>query len=122
MENLEYLTEMLNTTPTYDIFLIFKYIFKHMKSCMYFFFFAISKPNYAVIFIARKIIIFLINFSYITINSLAIPDTFCSVDPDSGYQCPPNMKCMKLGLSKYTMGFNGFDEFGKKYSNIFLRY
>ncbi|XP_065332108.1 sodium leak channel NALCN isoform X4 [Cloeon dipterum] len=56
---------------------------------------------------------------YITINSLAIPDTFCSKDPDSGYQCPPNMKCMKLGLSKYTMGFNGFDEFA---TSIFTVY
>ena len=52
-------------------------------------------------------------YSYITINSLAIPDTFCSVDPDSGYQCPEGMKCMKLELSRYIMGFNGFDEFGK---------
>lgn len=51
-------------------------------------------------------------FSDITINSLAIPDTFCSPDPDSGYQCPAGMKCMKLNLSKYIMGFNGFEEFG----------
>nr|XP_037877806.1 sodium leak channel non-selective protein isoform X4 [Bombyx mori] len=49
--------------------------------------------------------------SDITINSLAIPDTFCSPDPDSGYQCPSGMKCMKLNLSKYIMGFNGFEEF-----------
>lgn len=54
----------------------------------------------------------LICFRRITINSLAIPDTFCSVDPDSGYQCPPGMKCMKLEMSRYVMGFNGFDEFG----------
>lgn len=50
-------------------------------------------------------------FRGITINSLAIPDTFCSPDHDSGYQCPPGMKCMKLNLSKYIMGFNGFEEF-----------
>lgn len=49
---------------------------------------------------------------HITINSLAIPDTFCSTDPESGYQCPEGMTCMKLELSKYIMGFNGFDEFG----------
>lgn len=57
---------------------------------------------------------------YITINSLAIPDTFCSTDPESGYQCPEGMTCMKLQLSKYIMGFNGFDEFGndKSYSII----
>ncbi|KAI5641499.1 ion transport protein domain-containing protein [Phthorimaea operculella] len=47
----------------------------------------------------------------VTVNSLAIPDTFCSPDPGSGYQCPPGMKCMKLQLSKYIMGFNGFEEF-----------
>ncbi|PSN30664.1 Sodium leak channel non-selective protein [Blattella germanica] len=55
----------------------------------------------------------------ITINSLAIPDTFCSVDPDSGYQCPEGMKCMKLELSRYIMGFNGFDEFA---TSIFTVY
>lgn len=55
----------------------------------------------------------LFNYSYITINSLAIPDTFCSMDPNAGYQCPEGMKCMKLELSRYIMGFNGFDEFGK---------
>lgn len=49
---------------------------------------------------------------YITINSLAIPDTFCSTDPESGYQCPEGMTCMKLELTKYIIGFNGFDEFG----------
>ena len=58
-------------------------------------------------------------FSYITINNLAIPDTFCSKDPDSGYQCPAGMKCMKLDLSRYIMGFNGFDEFG---TSIFTVY
>ncbi|KAG8230126.1 hypothetical protein J437_LFUL010618, partial [Ladona fulva] len=55
----------------------------------------------------------------ITINSLAIPDTFCSVDPGSGYQCPKGMKCMKLDLSRYVMGFNGFDEFA---TSIFTVY
>ncbi|XP_055922237.1 sodium leak channel NALCN [Eupeodes corollae] len=48
---------------------------------------------------------------YLTINSLAIPDTFCSMDPDSGYQCPPGMKCMKMDfLSSYVIGFNGFED------------
>lgn len=55
----------------------------------------------------------------ITINSLAIPDTFCSTDPESGYQCPEGMTCMKLQLSKYIMGFNGFDEFA---TSIFTVY
>jgi len=57
----------------------------------------------------------LLHCSHITINSLAIPDTFCSVDPGSGYQCPEGMKCMKLELSRYIMGFNGFDEFGNSH-------
>ncbi|XP_055373903.1 sodium leak channel NALCN isoform X2 [Condylostylus longicornis] len=49
--------------------------------------------------------------SFLTINSLAIPDTFCSTDPDSGYQCPPGMKCMKMDfLSSYVIGFNGFED------------
>ncbi|XP_046820386.1 sodium leak channel non-selective protein isoform X1 [Vespa crabro] len=56
---------------------------------------------------------------HITINSLAIPDTFCSTDPESGYQCPEGMMCMKLELSKYIMGFNGFDEFA---TSIFTVY
>jgi len=58
---------------------------------------------------------------HITINSLAIPDTFCSTDPDSGYQCPTGMKCMKLELSRYTMGFNGFDEFGEYWTISFQK-
>ncbi|KAK9759203.1 Ion transport protein [Popillia japonica] len=57
--------------------------------------------------------------SYITINNLAIPDTFCSLDPNSGYQCPPGMKCMKLELSRYTMGFNGFDEFVTSFFTVY---
>lgn len=57
---------------------------------------------------------------HLTINSLAIPDTFCSTDADSGYQCPPGMKCMKLDfLSSYVMGFNGFEDI---YTSIFTVY
>lgn len=37
------------------------------------------------------------------------------MDPNAGYQCPEGMKCMKLELSRYIMGFNGFDEFGTNY-------
>ncbi|XP_032307832.1 sodium leak channel non-selective protein isoform X4 [Drosophila ananassae] len=48
---------------------------------------------------------------FLTINSLAIPDTFCSMDPDSGYQCSPGMRCMKMDfLSSYVIGFNGFED------------
>ncbi|GLH14407.1 Sodium channel protein 60E, partial [Gryllus bimaculatus] len=55
----------------------------------------------------------------VTINSLAIPDTFCSVDNNSGYQCPSGMECRKLNFSRYKMGFNGFDEFA---TSIFTVY
>ncbi len=33
----------------------------------------------------------------------------------SGYQCPPGMKCLEFNLSKYVLGFNGFDDFGKNF-------
>uniref|UniRef100_W8AG18 Sodium leak channel NALCN n=1 Tax=Ceratitis capitata TaxID=7213 RepID=W8AG18_CERCA len=56
----------------------------------------------------------------LTINSLAIPDTFCSMDPDSGYQCSPGMVCMKMDfLSSYVIGFNGFEDFA---TSIFTVY
>ncbi|VVC97367.1 unnamed protein product [Leptidea sinapis] len=55
----------------------------------------------------------------VTINSLAIPDTFCSPEPNSGYQCPKGMKCMKLNLSKYIMGFNGFEEFATSLFTVY---
>ncbi|XP_027219949.1 sodium leak channel NALCN isoform X1 [Penaeus vannamei] len=45
----------------------------------------------------------------ITLNNLAIPDTFCSTEPDSGYQCPEGMICAPLELAKKVSGFNGFD-------------
>ncbi|EEZ98774.1 sodium leak channel NALCN [Tribolium castaneum] len=60
------------------------------------------------------------DLKHITINSLAIPDTFCSLDPTSGYQCPEGMKCMKLeGLSRYIIGFNGFDEFVTSFFTVY---
>nr|XP_022905001.1 sodium leak channel non-selective protein [Onthophagus taurus] len=55
----------------------------------------------------------------ITLNNLAIPDTFCSIEPNSGYQCPPGMKCMKLELSRYKRGFNGFDEFVTSFFTVY---
>ncbi|XP_050361500.1 sodium leak channel NALCN isoform X3 [Nymphalis io] len=59
------------------------------------------------------------NPNEITINSLAIPDTFCSPEPNSGYQCPAGMKCIKLNLSKYIMGFNGFEEFATSLFTVY---
>ncbi|KAG5889289.1 hypothetical protein JTB14_007050 [Gonioctena quinquepunctata] len=56
----------------------------------------------------------------VTINSLAIPDTYCSLDPSSGYQCPKGMKCMNLeGISRYIIGFNGFDEFVTSFFTVY---
>ncbi|VEN39964.1 unnamed protein product [Callosobruchus maculatus] len=56
----------------------------------------------------------------VTINNLAIPDTYCSLDPSSGYQCPDGMKCMKLeGVSRYIIGFNGFDEFVTSFFTVY---
>ena len=52
-----------------------------------------------------------------TLNDLAIPDTYCSTSAGSGYQCPDNMTCVTLDdpqrYSSYNVGFNGFDEFGE---------
>lgn len=48
----------------------------------------------------------------ITINSLAIPDTHCSGNPEYGNQCPPDMDCMELHLDKAVVGYNGFDHIG----------
>uniref|UniRef100_T1INA8 Ion transport domain-containing protein n=1 Tax=Strigamia maritima TaxID=126957 RepID=T1INA8_STRMM len=55
----------------------------------------------------------------ITLNNLAIPDTYCSMDPTAGYQCPQGMKCMELRLSKYILGFNGFDEFATSFFTVY---
>ncbi|XP_042222016.1 sodium leak channel non-selective protein-like isoform X1 [Homarus americanus] len=55
----------------------------------------------------------------VTLNSLAIPDTFCSTEADSGYQCPTGMKCVPLELAKKVSGFNGFKNFA---TSIFTVY
>lgn len=47
----------------------------------------------------------------LSINSLAIPDTFCSMDLNAGYNCPEGMKCMKMDfLNSYLIGFQGFED------------
>ena len=50
---------------------------------------------------------------HVTINDLAIPDTYCSPNIDSQYQCPEGMLCRQLELSRQERGFSGFDDFGK---------
>lgn len=56
----------------------------------------------------------------LSINALAIPDTFCSMSPDSGYQCPAGMKCMKTDfLTSYEQGYQGFEEI---FTSVFTVY
>ena len=78
---------------------------------------------HASLFISRNITVVdhmsLFIFRNITVMDLAIPDTYCSPVEGTGYQCPPGMICMNLGLKKSQMGFNGFDDFGK-YKNVLL--
>ena len=56
---------------------------------------------------------------HLTLDKLAIPDTFCSIERNSGYQCPMGMKCMPLDLSMNISGFNGFNNFA---TSIFTVY
>ena len=39
------------------------------------------------------------NMTNITVNDLMIPDTYCSKNKGSGYQCPKNFTCTDLDLS-----------------------
>lgn len=56
----------------------------------------------------------------LSINALAIPDTFCSLDTESGYQCPAGMKCMKTDfLTSYEQGYQGFEEI---FTSVFTVY
>nr|AGC13755.1 LNALCN-EEEE [Lymnaea stagnalis] len=47
----------------------------------------------------------------VSLFDLAVPDTFCSPDPepDSGYHCQNGMVCLELTMSPEIMGFIGFD-------------
>lgn len=53
------------------------------------------------------------NCRKVTLNDLAVPDAYCSMDKESGYECPQGMVCMDLNLPKSISGFNGFDDFGR---------
>ena len=57
------------------------------------------------------------HFRNVTVNDLAVPDTYCSPQQGTGAQCPEGMTCEPLELSRRERGFNGFDEFGK--SNVY---
>ncbi|PAV58369.1 hypothetical protein WR25_23917 isoform A [Diploscapter pachys] len=58
--------------------------------------------------------------SNVTINDLAIPDTMCSDKDGGGYECPPNMVCMKLDLAAHAEGFYG--QFSDFLSSLFTVY
>ena len=55
-------------------------------------------------------------FREITLFDLAVPDSYCSPDPNVGYQCPKGMKCMELDIAINKRGFNGFDELREYYN------
>ncbi|KAK3094316.1 hypothetical protein FSP39_000242 [Pinctada imbricata] len=55
----------------------------------------------------------------VTINDLAVPDSYCSPDPGYGYQCPSEMVCMELKLTKSQGGFNGFDEIATSFFTVY---
>ncbi|ODN05809.1 Sodium leak channel non-selective protein [Orchesella cincta] len=59
------------------------------------------------------------NSSSITINSLAIPDTYCSTDNESGYQCPDGFECIRLEIPRRKQGFAGFDEFATSLFTVY---
>ena len=42
-------------------------------------------------------------------TDLAVEDTFCSEDPESGYQCPGEFVCKQVNMPLEVMGFDGFD-------------
>ncbi|GIX69027.1 hypothetical protein CEXT_677412 [Caerostris extrusa] len=55
----------------------------------------------------------------VTLDDLAIPDTYCSNIPDAGYHCPEGMVCMELELPKSISGFNGFDDFAHSFFTVY---
>ncbi|VDK65890.1 unnamed protein product [Onchocerca ochengi] len=61
------------------------------------------------------------NVSNVTIADLAIPDTMCSQKGEGGYECPANMKCLKLDMSAHAEGFYGmFNDFGSSLFTVYM--
>ncbi|CAD5216869.1 unnamed protein product [Bursaphelenchus okinawaensis] len=57
----------------------------------------------------------------VSITDLAIPDTMCSKPGMGGYECPPNMVCMRLHFNARETGFYGmFDDFGASLFTVYL--
>uniref|UniRef100_A0A0L8GQ35 Ion transport domain-containing protein n=1 Tax=Octopus bimaculoides TaxID=37653 RepID=A0A0L8GQ35_OCTBM len=55
----------------------------------------------------------------VSLESFAIPDTFCSPDRGSGYQCPLGMECIALQLNRKQSGFDGFDMFAMSFFTVY---
>uniref|UniRef100_A0A0K0EDN0 Ion transport domain-containing protein n=1 Tax=Strongyloides stercoralis TaxID=6248 RepID=A0A0K0EDN0_STRER len=56
----------------------------------------------------------------VTISDLAIPDTMCSME-SGGYQCPPNLVCMKLQMNSHRQGFYGmFNDFASSLFTVYM--
>ncbi|XP_064455791.1 sodium leak channel NALCN-like isoform X5 [Ornithodoros turicata] len=55
----------------------------------------------------------------VTLNDLAVPDAYCSMDKDAGYECPQGMVCTELNLPKSISGFNGFDDFAHSFFTVY---
>lgn len=55
----------------------------------------------------------------VTLDSLAIPDTYCSMSSNTGYKCPNGMVCMEIDLPKNISGFNGFDDFAHSFFTVY---
>lgn len=55
----------------------------------------------------------------VTLNDLAVPDAYCSMDKESGYECPQGMVCMDLNLPKSISGFSGFDDFAHSFFTVY---
>ncbi|KAL1423919.1 hypothetical protein MTO96_020713 [Rhipicephalus appendiculatus] len=61
----------------------------------------------------------LLGVQKVTLNDLAVPDAYCSMDKESGYECPQGMVCMDLNLPKSISGFNGFDDFAHSFFTVY---
>ncbi|XP_022657488.1 sodium leak channel non-selective protein-like isoform X3 [Varroa destructor] len=55
----------------------------------------------------------------VTLDDLAMPDHYCSNNPDAGYSCPHGLVCMELELPKSIAGFAGFDDFAHSFFTVY---
>lgn len=55
----------------------------------------------------------------VTLDDLAMPDHYCSNNPNAGYSCPHGLVCMELELPKSIAGFAGFDDFAHSFFTVY---